>query len=187
MTVPYAAPELAAAREAGARSVRADPAADVWALGVIGYELLSGTRAFPPAVADAEVLASLAGRAPLPWEGLPPDARLMRRRRLGRCVLCCLERDAAKRPTIDEVVGMWDSVFQLGSSTSGASGSAAPTVANAAGAGGSGSGPRGSGSGPRGSGSASGHAWSSGADDDAAATAEQRTAYWMLRTENVEL
>lgn len=43
----YAAPELIAAQALGSRTFLSDPSADVWALGVTGFELLLGQRAFP--------------------------------------------------------------------------------------------------------------------------------------------
>jgi hypothetical protein len=43
----YAAPEVIAAVEAGRAHFVGSPAADVWALGVIAYELLTQSRALP--------------------------------------------------------------------------------------------------------------------------------------------
>ena len=45
-TLVYAAPEVAAAAEAGARSVVVTPAMDAWALGVVAFELLTRQSAF---------------------------------------------------------------------------------------------------------------------------------------------
>ena len=45
----YSAPELVQARLRGETQGVVDPATDVWALGIICYELLTQTRAFPRA------------------------------------------------------------------------------------------------------------------------------------------
>jgi serine/threonine-protein kinase len=70
-----------------------DARSDIWALGVILYELLPGRPAF-----DAETMVELVARitvdAPTPLrrhrQDLPPD--------LERAVLSCLEKDPARRP-----------------------------------------------------------------------------------------
>jgi serine/threonine protein kinase len=102
LSLKYAAPETVAALEAGQRGIVVDAAVDIWAIGVIAFELLAGERAFPTGSRNlAQVRACLAGRAPLPWErgsaGAP--ARLKKMRGLKRTVrppplpsLCCLAR-----------------------------------------------------------------------------------------------
>ena len=83
-TPSYMAPEL----ERGAR--QATPASDMFALGVVAYELLSGRAPF----AEAPVLARLAGRS------CPPPAAL--ENRIGAFVERCLSFDPAKRPSAAE-------------------------------------------------------------------------------------
>ena len=76
----YASPEIILAQENGARTLAVDPAADVWALGVTAYELLSGGRTFAPGTPTSEIRNMISGRLPLPWEVL-----------LSPCIVpCCL-------------------------------------------------------------------------------------------------
>ena len=47
LSLKYAAPETIAALEAGCHTIHVDAAVDIWAIGVIAFELLTGERAFP--------------------------------------------------------------------------------------------------------------------------------------------
>jgi serine/threonine protein kinase len=88
----YMAPELAA----GVKFAK--PSADIFSLGVIGYELLSGKSPFP----EPPALLRLAGRTAPPPPALrdlcpkvhPVVASIIER---------CLARDPAERPTASEV------------------------------------------------------------------------------------
>eukprot|EP00892_Ulva_mutabilis_P005912 jgi/Ulvmu1/3693/UM017_0110.1 len=117
-SLKYAAPEVVHALEAGSKTVHVDAAVDIWAFGVIAFELLNGERAFPThnmSVAEAEYAAqeAIAGRAPLPWELVSPEAqqRLEKLRGMRRTVLRCLDRDPAKRPTAGALIASWDHAF----------------------------------------------------------------------------
>ncbi len=83
-TAAYMSPEQA-------RGKRVDHRADIWAFGVVVYEMLTGRRVF-----DGETVSdTLAGvlRAELLWDQLPSDTSPALRRLLERC----LDRDASRR------------------------------------------------------------------------------------------
>ena len=85
---------------------RVDPSADIWAFGVLSFELLTGAPAFPPGSTRAAIADQIAGRTALPWEaGSRPGlhSRLAALAGLHDIVLQCLDRSAEQRPTIDEV------------------------------------------------------------------------------------
>ena len=83
-TAAYMSPEQA-------RGTRVDKRADIWAFGVVLFEMLSGRRLFVgDTVSDtlAEVL-----KGTIDWTALPPDTPAQARRLLARC----LERDPRRR------------------------------------------------------------------------------------------
>jgi len=83
-TAAYMSPEQARGQEA-------DPRSDIWALGVVLYEMLVGGRLFAePTVSDT--LAAVL-RADFDWEALPEDTPPGLRRVLRRC----LEREVKQR------------------------------------------------------------------------------------------
>lgn len=119
----YAPPEVIDAVERQERQVKADPAIDMWAIGVIAYELLTRARVFPPRLTRSEVRDQITGRAPLPWED--PEHRaegLKQLRILKRTVLACLSREAKNRPTADRLLRSWNRLFDTFTSGSGAVG-----------------------------------------------------------------
>jgi eukaryotic-like serine/threonine-protein kinase len=89
-TAGYMAPEQARGRPLDRR-------ADVWAFGVVLFEMLTGRRAFQGDTVT-DVLASVVKDAP-PTEALPPDTPVAIRRLLRRC----LEKDRARR--LDSMAG----------------------------------------------------------------------------------
>lgn len=119
----YAPPEVIHAVERKERQVIADPAIDMWAIGVIAFELLTRARVFPARLTRSEVRDQIAGRAPLPWED--PEHRmegLKQLRILKRTVLACLSRDPKGRPTADRLLRSWNRLFDTFTSGSGAVG-----------------------------------------------------------------
>jgi serine/threonine protein kinase len=110
-TPSYAAPEVIAAYEAGARTLVASSAADVWSLGLVAFEMLTGEPAFPEMSLE-EIVDHLAGRAALPWEG-PRRPELLRKLRAFKSnVMDCLQRDPARRPQMSSVVRGWEHIFR---------------------------------------------------------------------------
>ena len=110
----YAPPEIARAIESGARLAVADAAADMWALGVMAFELLTGERVFPPMASTQEsIWNQLCGRAALPWEAgaAGHTGRVRTLRALKQAVLQCLERLPEDRPTAEQVLQNWRNLF----------------------------------------------------------------------------
>jgi serine/threonine protein kinase len=91
----------------------ASAAADMWALGVVAFEILNNERAFPEGTTPEEIRAALSGHAPLPWEDGAPRAAEKREemRAMQRLVMPCLARDPAKRPKSAAVLQSWHNMF----------------------------------------------------------------------------
>ncbi|MGD8376956.1 MAG: protein kinase, partial [Acidobacteriota bacterium] len=84
-TVPYMSPEQARGRELDART-------DLWSLGCILFEALSGRRAFPGETVS-DTLAAILKEAP-DWKALPSAAPAA----LREVIRSCLAKDPAARP-----------------------------------------------------------------------------------------
>lgn len=63
-----AAPEVLLAAESECPVVEANPATDVWALGVVAYELLTSSNIFPPGTDQEDIRGAIFGAKPMPWE-----------------------------------------------------------------------------------------------------------------------
>jgi hypothetical protein len=69
--IRYAAPELLVADLKGEQDIKASEAPDMWAVGLIMFEILAGRKVFPADTSDEEVMCMLIGIAKLPWEENP--------------------------------------------------------------------------------------------------------------------
>ncbi len=81
-TVPYMAPEILRGQRPNARS-------DVWALGVVLYEMMTGARPFP-GITKYELAAAILSHPPAPMSSRLPIT-------LRQVVLRCLEKDPGRR------------------------------------------------------------------------------------------
>lgn len=124
-------PESASAADFGARRAPASAAGDMWAVGIIAYELFTrqpafpgaypcsfssslhacahSTRSAPSATQQQRTRDQLLGRAPLPWERGAPGvaARLACMGEFGDGVLACLSRDPQRRISAEQLLGRW--------------------------------------------------------------------------------
>lgn len=92
--------------------VLVDCAADIWAIGVIAFELLTEERIFPPEATAEDMMGELRGRG-LPWEAGVSGQANRRKKLCGlkRTVMACLERDASKRPSAQSLLSSWETSF----------------------------------------------------------------------------
>jgi Tol biopolymer transport system component len=81
-TIPYMAPEQVSGKPADRR-------ADIWALGCVLFEMLSGTRAF--AGNDADTMVAVLSKEPN-WDALPPSASAIH-----PLLVRCLRKDPRQR------------------------------------------------------------------------------------------
>jgi serine/threonine protein kinase len=116
----YAAPEVVQAYCAR-QLVTVHPAQDVWALGVIVYEAITGAPAFGRMANLDTVYAAAHGQAAYAWEagarggtsgggGGSDGAAAFARSRVREAVLRCLHREPARRPTASQVLKAVDRV-----------------------------------------------------------------------------
>lgn len=108
----YAAPEVIGVYEARQPVIRVSAALDIWALGVMAYELLTDTPVFDKYTQQKDILGQLAGRDYLPWEDpATKEAKLRQLRMLKRSLVKCLARDPAQRPSAAELLSSWEKLF----------------------------------------------------------------------------
>jgi serine/threonine protein kinase len=114
-TLRYAPPEAINAHTAGAEIV-VEPSLDIWAVGVIMFECLTGERTFHIYGGAEEVYECAEGAKMYPWEvpaeELPHSWRRSRARKL---FSDCLLRDPAARPTAQQLL---QSLSKLSDATS---------------------------------------------------------------------
>ena len=112
-SLAYAPPEVVNAY-IEEQHITVHPSADIWALGVMAFEVLSGRRAV---VTASDMCAAASGAQPYPWEDVDaadaaPEGEEWRGLRLWSVVELCLARDAAARPTAASVVQRLQQTFQ---------------------------------------------------------------------------
>jgi eukaryotic-like serine/threonine-protein kinase len=105
-TAPYMSPEQARGQEVDRR-------ADIWSLGCVLYELLTGKRAFPGAT-FSETAAAVLEREP-DWSALPGGTPGALRRLLRRCLR--KERDERLRDAADAGLELREMLAELSSVT----------------------------------------------------------------------
>eukprot|EP00892_Ulva_mutabilis_P001194 jgi/Ulvmu1/11075/UM007_0257.1 len=109
----YAPPEVIRAFKAGEDQIVAEESADVWALGVIAWELFTKRKFYGPAPDFKWVVRVLMGEEPLPSElPLLPEVReKLGNSRFRNVFLSMLARDPAARPSVSQLLTAWNSVF----------------------------------------------------------------------------
>jgi serine/threonine protein kinase len=108
MTLAYAAPEVLAAY-AAKQKIPADPAHDIWSLGVMAYECLTSSRVFPVYIDPRVVFVTASGKEKYPWEAEVLD-ETFRKSRARELIAACVVRDPRGRPTAEKLVKMIDSL-----------------------------------------------------------------------------
>lgn len=97
-TINYAPPEIISSAAEGQPRCAAAAAMDVWAFGVLAYEVILGRRAFPFAADARAVRDAVLGRKDAPWEVRRLADGSQRLRRAQDVIEACLRRDPAQRP-----------------------------------------------------------------------------------------
>ena len=108
---------MVAAWQRGQRIVGVSAAVDVWAFGVIGYELLA-RELWCAGLSQEQMVAAISTEGQLPWEAATKQEqaalrKALRRKlqRLAPIVLSCLARLPDERPKAAELVTSLDSLF----------------------------------------------------------------------------
>jgi serine/threonine protein kinase len=109
------------AQETGQEMMEVSGAHDIWALGLIAYELLTGTRVFEAHhsstatfsdSADEQVRLQLIGEAGLPWEDARTRSSVRKLHQMKRSVMLCLSRNPKERPNSELLLDMWNEIFE---------------------------------------------------------------------------
>jgi serine/threonine protein kinase len=95
----------------GETSIRVEHSVDIWAFGVIAFELLTQRRAFSTRLPEALIWEQIMGRIALPWEAMAvqeqtraPEKNNHFRALAKGAILECLHRAPSQRPTAKALV-----------------------------------------------------------------------------------
>jgi serine/threonine protein kinase len=112
-SLAYSAPETLRALNDGQEMVVAHTALDMWAVGVIAYELLVGHSAFPTGEwMKWDIHAAAAGKRAYPWESeIGTFKNIPELRALKTAVFKCLAREAGERPSSAEFLSLLNGLF----------------------------------------------------------------------------
>lgn len=114
VSLDFAPPEVVRALQAGKFQMKVEPSADVWALGMVAYELLTRSRAFPSGMDQDEICDQITGKSSLPWENEATKRdKLNKLKQLKPSVLRCLSRDPLERPTVEQLHSAWIRTLDL--------------------------------------------------------------------------
>jgi serine/threonine protein kinase len=106
----YVAPEVLHAVKSDAEEYRVTGAEDIWALGIIAFELLTFEPAFPLGLTVPEIEAQILGHEAAPWEVQSSEIN-RKLRGLRKSVMACLHRNPTQRPTSLQVLESWNHIF----------------------------------------------------------------------------
>jgi serine/threonine protein kinase len=118
----YRPPEMLLPVECRRSAAIVLPSSDIWAFGVIAYELITGSPAFPSGSSRSDIADQISGRRPLPWEAEGAGERVGRCDALGdmgSVMFACVHRCADKRPTAADVVSRISEVLACAATSTG--------------------------------------------------------------------
>lgn len=127
----YAPPEVVHLVQDGEQKIVAERSADIWALGVIAFELLTQSRLFDPyLISKEQAMYQLCGFEPLPWEEGAEGAeeKLQMLKGLKTAVLKCLNRDPKARPHASGVQALLSDLFEVSAGLSQFESAAQPAI-----------------------------------------------------------
>lgn len=109
----YAPPETLQAFHGGATSIVADASVDIWAIGVMAFELVTHKRAFNALTwPKVDVMLAALGERAYDWESeVGTFKHVPQLRILSKVVHACLQRDPVSRPTAFQLLTMLNSLY----------------------------------------------------------------------------
>ena len=116
-TLRFAPPELAIALSKREKVFTAHESADIWAVGVMAYEMITGETLFPPGASAEDMKAILTGQQPFAHEVSPE--LMSKLGRLRRVVQSMLSRNPSERPSILHISRKLDDMAMATGATTG--------------------------------------------------------------------